>query len=141
MAHTGARALAFLEDLKRKTERRFREENRELLEFRRSLEGPDAPELEPWDVAYYAEKQRAALYDFDEEALRPYFPLERVVAGLFDLAEPALWHPRDEEPGVPVWDPEVRYYDVHDEDGVRWAASMPTGIRARTSAAAPGWTR
>ena len=66
MAHNGARATAFLEDLKRKTERRFREENRELFEYRRSLDGPQAPELEPWDVAYYAEKQRAALYDFDE---------------------------------------------------------------------------
>ena len=43
------------------------------------------PSWRPWDVAYYAEKQRAALYDFDEEALRPYFPMERVVAGLFDL--------------------------------------------------------
>src|ERR1022692_2688992 len=71
MAHTGDRALAFLEDLKSKTERRFHEENRELYEFRRSLEGPEAPKLEPWDVAYYAEKQRSALYDFDEEALRP----------------------------------------------------------------------
>ena len=43
------------------------------------------PNSQPWDVAYYAEKQRAALYDFDEETLRPYFPLERVVAGMFDL--------------------------------------------------------
>ena len=71
MAHTGARALEFLEDLKSKTERRFREENHELLEFRRSIEGPNAPELAPWDVGYYAEKQRTALYDFDEEVLRP----------------------------------------------------------------------
>ncbi len=105
MAHNGARAMAFLEDLKAKTERRFREENRELLEFRRSLEGPDAPELEPWDVAYYAEKQRAALYDFDEEALRPYFPLESVVAGLFDLVGRLYGIRVTEEAGVPAWDP------------------------------------
>jgi hypothetical protein len=38
-------------------------------------------------VAYYAEKQRAALYDFDEEELRPYFPLERVVDGLFETVQ------------------------------------------------------
>ena len=118
MAHTGARALAFLEDLKARTERRFREENRELLAFRRSLEGAGAPELEPWDVAYFAEKQRAALYAFDEEALRPFFPLERVVAGLFDLAGHLYGIRVAEEPGVPVWDPQVRYYNVHDEDGV-----------------------
>jgi Zn-dependent oligopeptidase len=115
MAHNGARALAFLEDLKTKTERRFREENRELLEFRRSLEGPDAPELDPWDVAYYAEKQRAALYDFDEEALRPYFPLEKVTAGLFDLVNRLYGIRVSEEPGVPVWDAQVRYYNIHDE--------------------------
>ena len=75
MAHTGGRAQEFLADLKAKTEPRFREENEELRAF------ADKPELAPWDVGYYAEKQRAALYDFDEEALRPYFPLERVVDG------------------------------------------------------------
>ena len=116
MAHNGERALEFLEDLKAKTERRFREENRELQEFRRSLEGPDAPEIAPWDVAYYAEKQRAALYDFDEETLRPYFPLERVVAGMFDLVHRLYGIRVSEEPGVPVWDPQVRYYNVHDEN-------------------------
>jgi oligopeptidase A len=117
MAHNGARALHFLEDLKAKTERRFREENRELLEFRRSVEGPDAPELEPWDVAYFAEKQRAALYDFDEETLRPYFPLEKVVAGMFDLVHRLYGITVTEEKGVPTWDAQVCYYNVHDEDG------------------------
>jgi oligopeptidase A len=117
MAHTGDRALSFLEDLKGKTERRFREENRELLEFRRSIEGPDAPEVAAWDVAYYAEKQRAALYDFDEEALRPYFPLEKVVAGLFDLVNKLYGIRVEEEPGVPVWDPQARYYNMRDENG------------------------
>lgn len=117
MAHSGSRALSFLDDLKGKTEARFREENRELFEFRRSLEGPDAPPLEPWDVAYYAEKQRAALYDFDEEALRPYFPLERVVAGMFELVHLLYGIRVTEEPGVPVWDAQVRYYNVLDENG------------------------
>ncbi len=117
MAHTGARALGFLNDLRAKTERRFREENRELLQYRRSLEGSDAPELQPWDIAYYAEKQRAALYDFDEEALRPYFPLERVVAGLFDLVSRLYGIRVTEEAGVPTWDPHVRYYNIYDENG------------------------
>ena len=117
MAHTGAHAMTFLEELKRKTERRFREENQDLLEFRRSLEGAGAPELQAWDVAYYAEKQRAALYSFDEEALRPYFPVERVVAGLFSLVSRLYGIRVSEEPGVPVWDPQTRYYNIHDERG------------------------
>jgi oligopeptidase A len=118
MAHTGDRALGFLEDLKSKTERRFHEENQELLAFRRSLEGPDAPELAPWDVAYYAEKQRTALYDFDEEALRPYFPMERVVGGLFELVHRLYGIRVEEESGVPAWDAAVHYYNVRDEEGV-----------------------
>ena len=117
MAHTGERALGFLEDLKAKTERRFAEENRELLEFRRSVEGAGAPEIAPWDVAYYAEKQRAALYAFDEEALRPYFPMERVVAGLFELVHRLYGIRVEEEAGIPTWDPAVRYYNVRDENG------------------------
>ena len=118
MAHTGDRAMAFLEDLKTKTERRFREENEELFEFRRSIEGSAAAALEPWDVAYYAEKQRAAMYAFDEEALRPYFPLERVVAGMFDLVGRLYGIRVTEQPGVPVWDPQVRFYNVTDERGL-----------------------
>ncbi|HUI55187.1 MAG TPA: M3 family metallopeptidase [Bryobacteraceae bacterium] len=117
MAHNGARAMEFLEDLKAKTERRFREENRELLDFRRSIEGQDAPELAAWDVAYYAEKQRKALYDFDEEALRPYFPLDNVIAGMFGLVHHLYGIHVAEEPGVPAWDPLVRCYNIHDESG------------------------
>ncbi len=116
MAHSGERALNFLEDMKGKTERRFGEENQELLEFRRSVEGADAAPLSPWDVGYYAEKQRAALYDFDEEALRPYFPMERVVSGLFELVQRLYGISVEEEKGVPVWDREVRYYNVRDEN-------------------------
>jgi oligopeptidase A len=117
MAHTGERAEQFLQDLKGKTAAQFARENRDLLEFRRSLEGGDAPELQPWDVAYYAEKQRAALYDFDEEELRPYFALDRVVEGLFHIVRRLYGIRVAEERGVSVWDPQVRYYGVHDRDG------------------------
>ena len=117
MAHSGAHALGFLEDLKAKTERRFAEENRELLDFRRSIEGPRAPELTPWDIAYYEEKQRAALYAFDEEALRPYFPMERVVEGLWALVQRLYGLRVEEDATAPAWDAEVRYYNVRDEGG------------------------
>jgi oligopeptidase A len=107
MAHHGARAAEFLEDLRQKTERRFREENQELESFA-------GRKLEPWDVAYWAEKQRAKLYDFDEEALRPYFPLERVVDGMFSIFGRLLGIRVTEEQGVPAWDAAVRAYAVHD---------------------------
>lgn len=117
MAHNGERAQAFIEELRRKTEAHFERENRELEEFRREIEGPGAPRIEPWDVAYYAEKMRRALYDFDEEELRPYFPLERVVAGMYELTGRLYGIRVMEEPGAPVWDPAVKYYSVHDQQG------------------------
>ena len=109
MAHTGDRAQEFLEDLKAKTDAHFQKENEELAAF------AGRSELAPWDIAYYAEKQRAALYDFDEEALRPYFPLESVVQGMFEIVERLYGIRVVEKPGVPVWDPEVKYYEIHDE--------------------------
>ncbi|HET8547786.1 MAG TPA: M3 family metallopeptidase [Bryobacteraceae bacterium] len=118
MAHTGAQAQAFLERLRERTEARFREENEELLAFRRSLEGSAAPPLAPWDTAYYAEKQRAALYDFDEEALRPYFPLERVLHGVFSTFERLYGVRVTESHDMPVWSPGVRTYRILEADGV-----------------------
>ncbi len=117
MAHDGRHALAFLEDLKIRTAPQFQRENGELNEFRRSLECAHAPDLEAWDIAYYSEKQRAARYDFDEEALRPYFPMQSVVSGLFELAGRLYGIRVTEEAGAPAWDAEVRYYNVHDENG------------------------
>jgi oligopeptidase A len=115
MAHTGARAQEFLDDLRRRTESYFALENRSLEEFRRAIEGPVAGEIQPWDVAYYAEKQRAALYDFDEEALRPYFPLEKVVAGMFAIFGRLFGIVVEPESGVPAWDPQVSFYNIRDE--------------------------
>ncbi|MDQ6707069.1 MAG: M3 family metallopeptidase [Acidobacteriota bacterium] len=111
MAHSGERALQFLEDLKKKTEAPFRRENEELDRF------AGFP-LEAWDIAYYAEKQRRALYDFDEEALRPYFPTERVVAGMFNIVQRLYGIRVTERKGVPVWHSEVSYYTIHDESGL-----------------------
>jgi oligopeptidase A len=116
MAKSGAAALAFVEELREKTEPAFRREQEELLAFRRRLEGPEAPELEPWDVAYYSEKQRQALFDFDEEQLRPYFSAPRVLAGAFSLAE-RLFGVRAERAELPVWHPSVEAYRLLDEAG------------------------
>jgi oligopeptidase A len=111
MAHAGGQAQAFLEDLRHKTAPFFDLENRSLLETGKSL---GYEKVNPWDVAYLAEKQRQALYDFDEEELRPYFQLENVVAGMFDIFSRVLGIKVIQEPDVPGWDPAVKYYRVED---------------------------
>jgi oligopeptidase A len=117
MAKNAERALAFVQELHSKSKDRFDEENAELQAFCRELEGPNAPELQPWDMGYYAEKQRQALYDFDEEELRPYFELDTVVAGMYDLVERLYGIQVREEQGVPGWDPAVKTYAIVDSDG------------------------
>ncbi len=110
MAHRGERATVFLEELKVKTDPFFAKENSTLEAFA-------GQKLEPWDVGYWAEKQRRALYDFDEEELRPYFRAERVVEGMFAIVERLYGIKVTRQTGVPVWHPDVRYYEVHDRDG------------------------
>lgn len=112
MAKKGADAQRFIVELRERTQLAFERENRELLAFRRELEGPDAPALEPWDVTHYSEKLRKARFSLDEEELREYFPAELAVRGAFTVAE-RLYGVRIEQlEGVPVWDPAVRAYRI-----------------------------
>lgn len=117
MAGNGAAARAFVADLAARSEGAFAAEARDLLAFRRRIEGPDAPELAAWDLAYYAEKQRQALYDFDDEALRPYFPAPAVLSGLFALVRDLYGVTVAPAAELPTWHPDVTVYEVRDEDG------------------------
>ncbi|MBT8454195.1 MAG: M3 family metallopeptidase [Deltaproteobacteria bacterium] len=121
MAKAGAKAKAFIDDLRQRTEEAFRRENRALEAFRKELEGGATRALEPWDIAYYSEKQRQAKYDFNEEELRPYFPLDRVLDGLFATAQ-ALYEIEIVEREAKVWDPDVKSFAIHDRDGTMIAA-------------------
>jgi oligopeptidase A len=118
LAKTGADAQRFIDELRERTQSAFERENRELLAFRKELEGESAPALEPWDATYYAEKLRKARFALDEEELRAYFPAELALKGAFTLAE-RLYDVRIEPvSGVPVWDPEVRAYRLLDNANV-----------------------
>ena len=111
MAHTGARAMAFLDDLKTRTDPAFARENAALEAFA-------GRKLNPWDVSYYSELQRRKLYEFDEEQLRPYFPAARVVEGMFAIVEKLYGIQVRSRSDVPVWHPDVRYYEVYDGDNL-----------------------
>lgn len=110
MAKSGSSAQAFLEDLRGRTEPRFSAENEELRDFA-------GFQLEAWDIGYWAEKLRLKLYDFDEEALRPYFPMERVVSGMFEIVERLYGIKVVHKPAAHVWHSDVRYYEIRDENG------------------------
>jgi len=73
--------------------------------------------LKPWDWWYYAEKIKKAKYDFDDEALRPYFEIDNVRAGAFEVANRLFgitFVPRDD---IPVYHEDVEAFEVIDADG------------------------
>ncbi len=75
-------------------------------------------DLKHWDIAYWAERQQEALFEFNAEELRPYFPLPQVLEGLFKLAQrlfAVTITPADGQ--APVWHPDVRYFQIANEAG------------------------
>ncbi|MCR9278256.1 MAG: M3 family metallopeptidase [Pseudomonadaceae bacterium] len=85
-----------------------------LVDFIRAAGAPEADDLQPWDVAYWAEKQQQALYGYDSEALREYFPLPIVVQGLFELTNTLYGVTFEEvtDGSVPLWHEDVRFYQM-----------------------------
>ncbi len=107
MAQRGAIAREFLHKLETATRGKFAAEHEELEEFQSGLE--------PWDIGYYAEKQRQSRFDFDEEALRPYFSVERVVQGLFQICERLFGIQVKQILDAKTYDPKVSYYEIWSE--------------------------
>ena len=74
---------------------------------------PEAADLQPWDVSFWAEVLRQESFELDSEALRPYFPLPRVLEGLFSLCGRLFDVTIEAADGqAPVWHPDVRYFRI-----------------------------
>jgi oligopeptidase A len=114
MAKTGAEARRFVGELRDKTQAAFERESTELASFAGRA-------IAPWDVLYWSEKQRVARYDFDDEALRPYFAADAVIGGLFDVAHRLYGVRVESRSDAPLWDPSVRAYRMRDADGAEIA--------------------
>ena len=73
--------------------------------------------LQAWDYSYYAEKLKKEKYDLDDETLKPYFKLENVLNGAFTVANKLYGITFKERTDIPVYNPEVKTFDVFDKDG------------------------
>ena len=73
--------------------------------------------LEPWDIAFYSHKLKLKKYNIDAEMLRPYFQLEKVIEGVFGLANRLYGITFKENKDIPVYHPDVKAYEVFDKDG------------------------
>ncbi|MEE2744265.1 MAG: M3 family metallopeptidase [Bdellovibrionota bacterium] len=91
------------------------EEMRELGEFSKGLGGPD--KIEAWDYAFYHEKLKKKKFDIDDELLKPYFDLDNVLRGIFEIVNRLyglVYTPVDT---IPTYHPDVKVYEVSDKDG------------------------
>lgn len=133
MARNGLNALAFIEQIHDRIKDPFLAEAEQLAQYKagkvresgnRDKPGNDqAPEhLEPWEFSYYAELQRKEKYDFDDELLRPYFPVHGVMDGMFTIASTLFGINISKKPTatdspestIETWHPEVSFYEIHD---------------------------
>ena len=116
MAQTPQRVYEMLDQLREAYSPITTKEMQALTEFASRYEGHEIA-LKPWDYSYYANKEKESLYNINDEMLRPYFQLENVIKGVFDLATRLYGLHFDQMDDVQVFDPEVKVYSVTDNSG------------------------
>ncbi|MEN8219252.1 MAG: oligopeptidase A [Pseudomonadota bacterium] len=115
MADTPAQVLDFITDLARRSKPVAAKEFEDLQAFAKEHFGVET--LEMWDVPYYSEKLRQHRYDISQEMLRPYFPLPKVLEGLFGVVQRLYGLSIQQHNGVDTWHPDVQFFDIYDESG------------------------
>ncbi|MGI9628756.1 MAG: M3 family metallopeptidase [Longimicrobiales bacterium] len=115
MAKSGAQVRSFLDDLIDRT-RPYWQKDLDALTTKATEMGL-AP-MEPWDVSFVMEALKRERFELDDEALRPWFPLPDVQAGLFEVADRLFGLKIEQVPNDAVWHPEVEFFEIRDEEGV-----------------------
>ncbi|AUY12605.1 MULTISPECIES: oligopeptidase A [Serratia] len=115
MAESPEQVIGFLSDLAKRARPQAEQELAQLRAFAKQHYGVD--ELEAWDITYYGEKQKQHLFSISDEQLRPYFPEQRVVEGLFEVVKRIYGITAKERKDVETWHPDVRFFDLFDVNG------------------------
>ena len=116
MAKSSDHVVEFLNDLVRYAKPVAEKELVELKEFAASL-GVDA-ELKPWDISYFSEKLREKSYAFNDEQIKPYFPVPTVFRGLFEIVNRLFAIRLVENTEIETWHDDVQCFDVFNNDSV-----------------------
>ena len=115
MAHKPEDVLDFLENLADRSWRHARKDLADLNEFAKKHYGVN--ELHSWDLSYYSEKMRQHFYQLSQEEVKAYFPITRVIPGLFAVVEKLYGLQINEITDFDSWHPDVRFFEIHDESG------------------------
>jgi len=115
MARSTDEVLQFLHDLAARSKPQAQRELDELRAYAAKHHG--VPDLQPWDIAYYSEKLRQHRYSITQEEVKPYFPENLVVPGMFRVVGRLYGVTFHEVDGVDTWHPDVKFYEIRDHDG------------------------
>ncbi len=115
MANSTSEVMEFLENLAVKSQHQGKQDFKELTDFAASEFGQT--DLQAWDLAYYGEKLKQNRYAISDEQLRPYFPKNKVVSGLFEVVHRLFGLTIKERTDIDVWHDDVHFYDVFAADG------------------------
>ena len=135
MAGSGKEADRFVTDLTEKTRRMFDAENEQLEAF--AGESGLIDTIKAWDTHFLSERIRKEKFDFDEEDLRPFFPLAKVRDGMFSLFG-ELFGISIEGSGLPRWHSDVEVYDIIDQSG-HMVGSFYLDLFPREDKRSGGW--
>ncbi|AWX14289.1 oligopeptidase A [Mergibacter septicus] len=114
MAESPKQVLDFLNDLALRSKEQAKREVIELQDF--CKEHYAVTELAPWDITFYSEKQKQYLYSINDEELRPYFPENQVLNGLFEVLKRIFNIRAVERFDVDTWHQDVRFFDLVDHN-------------------------
>nr|WP_223177498.1 M3 family metallopeptidase [Sphingobium jiangsuense] len=136
MANSADEVLHFLRDLAARAKPFAEREMRELRDFAAVELGLE--DLQPWDVGFAANRLRQARYAVDEQAIRAYFPVDRVMEGWQTLLRRLFGIRLAERDDVQLYHPDARYCDVVDEDGSTFAG-LYLDLHARPGKRGGAW--
>ena len=109
MAESTQQVLDFLNELAQKSRPLAERDIQELRDFAATQ---DCTDLQPWDMTYFSEKLRVEKYAISQEELRPYFPAERVITGMFDVVKRLYDIDIVQVAVFDSWHPDVRFYHI-----------------------------
>lgn len=134
MADTPAQVLTFLHDLASRAKPFAEKDLAEVTAFAQQELGLN--DIQPWDLTYASEKLRQAKYAFSQTEVKKYFPADRVLAGLFAQID-KLYGVHFIEKIVPVWHPDVRYFELEQNGATIGGVYMD--LYARTGKRGGAW--
>ncbi len=115
MADSPEQVKNFLHDLAKRSLPIAQQDLQELHNFAENVY--QQGDLQAWDLPYYSEKLKEQKYAISDEALRPYFPEDKVVKGLFEVVSRLYGLSILERKGVQTWHKDVRFFDIKDSTG------------------------